>query len=454
MEAEEFIKLLTNHDLVKNKSVEELKKLSLEFPYSQPVQLLYTIRLSQSSEYLFNRQLGKTSVLTHDRSILFDLFEREEETVVAAKPVSQISTHAEDAPLEPHSPPEPEPVKREPKELLDEKDEFRLEQSVVNPEKQEIEPEKRETTDTGIEGKALDDQVSLKDKVQAILEENRRLREKYEGGSEHKTAIDERISGIREKLSKIKEKHGELGVSDSKTKADESKIVPIAGADEERNSESIQKTFESEEEYSADAFALIDEKHAIEEPEVPEELAANIAAEDLDLAETGESEPVFTIDDDIVTQSIEEVAAEEHSFVGWLQRLSEPGEEEEQMEESALENVDAASEQEEEEPYADDTPEPGEAKVSSKFELFESFVEKLPELKKKRPEAIYRREPEGDDLTEEENSLVTETLAKVYVKQKHFDKAIKAYEILRLKYPEKSGFFADRIFEIKKLRNS
>ncbi|CAI8433989.1 MAG: Uncharacterised protein [Flavobacterium sp. SCGC AAA160-P02] len=50
-------------------------------------------------------------------------------------------------------------------------------------------------------------------------------------------------------------------------------------------------------------------------------------------------------------------------------------------------------------------------------------------------------------------SLMTETLAKVYLEQKKFSEAIKAYEILRLKYPEKSGFFADQIKRIKDLKN-
>ena len=53
-----------------------------------------------------------------------------------------------------------------------------------------------------------------------------------------------------------------------------------------------------------------------------------------------------------------------------------------------------------------------------------------------------------------EGKFVTETLAEIYFGQRLFDKAIKAYEILSLKYPEKSSFFADRIRAIKKEKNS
>ena len=55
---------------------------------------------------------------------------------------------------------------------------------------------------------------------------------------------------------------------------------------------------------------------------------------------------------------------------------------------------------------------------------------------------------------DEQGRFVTETLAEIYFNQRVFDKAIKAYEILSLKYPEKSSFFAHRIRAIKKERNS
>tara|TARA_X000000368_G_C22814488_1_gene616185 strand:- start:11 stop:610 length:600 start_codon:yes stop_codon:yes gene_type:complete len=46
---------------------------------------------------------------------------------------------------------------------------------------------------------------------------------------------------------------------------------------------------------------------------------------------------------------------------------------------------------------------------------------------------------------------MTETLAKVYVKQEKFKEAMKAYKILSLKYPEKISLFANQINKIKKL---
>jgi len=101
--------------------------------------------------------------------------------------------------------------------------------------------------------------------------------------------------------------------------------------------------------------------------------------------------------------------------------------------------------------------------IAEKIELLDSFVEKLPELKKQSREegaksnSSSKTKAEGEAEGEAEGGsggLVTETLAKVYIRQKHYKKAIQAYEILMLKYPEKSSFFASQISEIKKLDNS
>ena len=83
------------------------------------------------------------------------------------------------------------------------------------------------------------------------------------------------------------------------------------------------------------------------------------------------------------------------------------------------------------------------------FQLIDDFLK-----------STERRIPDKDQKNKEDLSekswspnyeLMTETLAKVFVKQKKFKKAIEAYQILGLKYPEKNSLFANQIKEIKKL---
>lgn len=55
---------------------------------------------------------------------------------------------------------------------------------------------------------------------------------------------------------------------------------------------------------------------------------------------------------------------------------------------------------------------------------------------------------------QESDDLMTETLANIYIRQKHFSKAMEIFERLRLKYPEKNIYFARRIKELEELINN
>jgi len=89
---------------------------------------------------------------------------------------------------------------------------------------------------------------------------------------------------------------------------------------------------------------------------------------------------------------------------------------------------------------------------STKISLIDKFIESKPKIKP------VSRNTVNQDLSpkssSENESLMTETLAKVYLEQQKFENAIKAYRILSLKYPEKSGFFADQIKAIKILQKN
>jgi hypothetical protein len=86
-----------------------------------------------------------------------------------------------------------------------------------------------------------------------------------------------------------------------------------------------------------------------------------------------------------------------------------------------------------------------------KSELIDDFISKSPKLKPNKSSTTTNLAPERSLPPE---GLMTETLARVYLEQKNYKKALQAYKILILKNPEKSGFFADQIRAIKKLQEN
>jgi hypothetical protein len=87
---------------------------------------------------------------------------------------------------------------------------------------------------------------------------------------------------------------------------------------------------------------------------------------------------------------------------------------------------------------------------SEKFELIDKFIQANPKIQPIKKETTFQ----GITKTQisSSNSLMTETLARIYLEQKNYGKALQSYKILSLKYPEKSGFFADQIKAVKKIQ--
>ena len=91
-------------------------------------------------------------------------------------------------------------------------------------------------------------------------------------------------------------------------------------------------------------------------------------------------------------------------------------------------------------------------KKSKKASIIDNFIATSPKISRPSKTTITPIKPV--ETNTQPTQLMTETLAKVYLEQKKFDNAIKAYEILSLKYPEKSGFFADQIKKIQHIQNN
>jgi tetratricopeptide (TPR) repeat protein len=174
---------------------------------------------------------------------------------------------------------------------------------------------------------------------------------------------------------------------------------------------------------------------AASQPQREEENILETQQEEL---ETELEIPAETIEEKLeIGKPLDFSKEEKHSFQEWLQLSSfKPIEREEIT--AAIEKPEEISEIDQEK--------------KKKLEIIDKFIEANPKIspvKNTSPISLVSERNSQDN-----SYLMTETLAKVYLEQKKYQKAIQAYEILILKYPEKSHFFADRILDIKTLQQN
>lgn len=91
---------------------------------------------------------------------------------------------------------------------------------------------------------------------------------------------------------------------------------------------------------------------------------------------------------------------------------------------------------------------PEKDKAELKNKVIESFIENNPKISQLKDESNFVVKEKNDDISH----LMTETLARLYIEQKLYTKAIKAFEILAGKHPEKKSYFEDKIQEVKDIR--
>jgi len=156
------------------------------------------------------------------------------------------------------------------------------------------------------------------------------------------------------------------------------------------------------------------EEQKLEPKEVHQQITEKIIKE----------EPVITIKEELsIGKPISFSKTETHSFNEWMQLASQ----------KKIERN------------------PVEKETIDKKVIIDTFIKQNPKISK------ISKDTERKEVVLEEKQdsyLMTETLAKVYLEQNKFENAIKAYEILSLKYPEKSGFFADQIKRIRILQKN
>ncbi|MEO6524743.1 MAG: hypothetical protein ABIN91_23865 [Mucilaginibacter sp.] len=85
-------------------------------------------------------------------------------------------------------------------------------------------------------------------------------------------------------------------------------------------------------------------------------------------------------------------------------------------------------------------------------EIIDRFIQKDPQLKPPNTEKLDN-ENKAKNSAEDKNELVSETLARIYLDQMLYTKAISTYQKLMLKFPEKSSYFVAQIKLLEKKIN-
>ena len=94
-----------------------------------------------------------------------------------------------------------------------------------------------------------------------------------------------------------------------------------------------------------------------------------------------------------------------------------------------------------------------EEKIMSKVEIIDKFIAENPQIPRPKQEFYNPIMVAQASVIDQEN-IISETLATIYLNQGHIEKAISIYQKLSLKNPEKSVYFAELIEKAKNSINN
>ena len=427
MKKEEFLSLLNNKKAARNTAeISALKQMIEAYPYMQNAWALYLKGIDIDKDEAFESALKKTAIRTNDRALLFDYINTPEEieTEVATEQHTTVVNTVEENKVEFTESDQPEESKEEQStesfvnELINSAatDDLSLSEEIEETEETETTP--AEIPDQNISFGEEKNTFSTRAEKLDIDANETVLEEILHTTEEEQSALAETTEDLQE-LTEEEEKVDDT--AEAQSKEIEEETVLAEDHEDEENEDFNAKIRRLEVIINEMSF---DEKKIDAEQIIQAEIEVEAESAEANASEEVQSEKVEETTVPIASDSIDEDKAEEETeapqlnYFEWIKQSSKK--------DVVVSNVLETEEQE------------------RKFALLDAFLESNPKIVPS--DQIQEIDIEAASSIEDE-SLITETMAQLYMNQKQFKKAITAYKALILKYPEKSSFFAIQIQE-------
>ncbi len=401
MNREEFISFIKDPGKLDKKSLPEINELVEEFPYFQTGHLLFLKNLHLLDHIRFGSQLKSSAIFVANREVLYRLLNE--------------STPAKSL------------------EKIESKDEEVQEIAV------ELSQNERDNKDEGETGKN-EELLQVQNKVR---QEDSRIDDMPRGEvpQEEEDAIrskEDLADEIKKRLEEIKENKDDPQSENTVYEPEKQEIRKLINAKKSEENNDEVEIFQLDDESDIGSEGEENEKVILDLPDNSDKM--ELSGDLLELENTEKEDSIHGQDKDLPGKDLSgkekknlipdfsstAKQKEVHSFASWFSILNnEKPDEGEAF--SGIKN----------------------AKKENQWQIIDRFIEDNPRIlpSKQVPE---ENTDISIDSTRDTESMLTETLAKIYVKQGYYSKAIFIYKKLSLKYPEKSIYFAGQIKRIEK----